>query len=534
MGDLRLGSRCLVGWSAKLHVLLVLAMVLGLFSIMLPSREVSAATLPSITYTNDCPDYSQFISDVASAGAGQSLTITFATGFACDYGVGQTVTVNPGAIVTIVGNGLIIYGGGNSIPLISVGSHAGLNLSGTTLWDAKNGIDASSTTGAAIGVTNCKFTSNAANGINAGSSTDVYIKATGTTFSGNVDNGISAADATGPTIALSNSEFDSSVLGAVNVNTADSPTVSIDTTTMTNNGNGITADDADGATIAVDASTFFSDSAAIYAVSAKDSTIVVFNSTIDGGTHGIELAGSARLLVNITSSTIANNALYGIDVSSATDPAVTLTATILDGNTPDNCSGSIIDGGYNRVTDTSCNLTASTSQVVDASSLDLQGLNYNGGPTLTMALGPNSVAIDQIPLNADGSCAAGEQTDQRGVSRPQGLACDIGAYEAPGRLMFLPGDTLVVHRGYWALIRIAVLDTSGRNISTRSLQVNAFELDGNGQTIPFAHTLQFGTFSGQPGYQLSINARNLAAGNWQLWVRIGSNPTPAMIPFTVE
>jgi hypothetical protein len=50
-------------------------------------------------------------------------------------------------------------------------------------------------------------------------------------------------------------------------------------------------------------------------------------------------------------------------------------------------------------------------------------LANNGGPTDTHALLAGSPAID-----AGGICAP---TDQRGVTRPQGPACDIGAFEAP-------------------------------------------------------------------------------------------------------
>jgi len=49
----------------------------------------------------------------------------------------------------------------------------------------------------------------------------------------------------------------------------------------------------------------------------------------------------------------------------------------------------------------------------------------NGGPTPTHALVPGSPAIDASPDDAD--CPT---TDQRGVTRPQGAACDIGAVEA--------------------------------------------------------------------------------------------------------
>src|SRR5439155_2076164 len=46
-------------------------------------------------------------------------------------------------------------------------------------------------------------------------------------------------------------------------------------------------------------------------------------------------------------------------------------------------------------------------------------------PTQTHALVPGSPAIDVIPAT-DPACTG---TDQRGVTRPQGPACDIGAFE---------------------------------------------------------------------------------------------------------
>ena len=51
-------------------------------------------------------------------------------------------------------------------------------------------------------------------------------------------------------------------------------------------------------------------------------------------------------------------------------------------------------------------------------------LQENGGFTQTMALSPGSPAIDS---GDDTNCP---DTDQRGVTRPQGTGCDIGAYEA--------------------------------------------------------------------------------------------------------
>ncbi|MFH0343661.1 MAG: choice-of-anchor Q domain-containing protein [Chromatiales bacterium] len=54
----------------------------------------------------------------------------------------------------------------------------------------------------------------------------------------------------------------------------------------------------------------------------------------------------------------------------------------------------------------------------------LKPLADNGGPTKTHALPVGSPAIGKSPANS--GC---KPTDQRGVTRPQGAACDIGAFE---------------------------------------------------------------------------------------------------------
>ena len=61
----------------------------------------------------------------------------------------------------------------------------------------------------------------------------------------------------------------------------------------------------------------------------------------------------------------------------------------------------------------------------------------NGGPTWTLALLPGSAAIDAAD---DAICAAApvNNLDQRGITRPQGAHCDIGAYEALPPRAFLP------------------------------------------------------------------------------------------------
>lgn len=96
-----------------------------------------------------------------------------------------------------------------------------------------------------------------------------------------------------------------------------------------------------------------------------------------------------------------------------------------------NCLGlsSSSDGGYNLDDGTSCNFSSSNNSLSNVNPLlDPAGLKHNGGTTETVALLDGSPAIDAIPSAANG-CGTTFARDQRGVSRPQGSACDIGAFE---------------------------------------------------------------------------------------------------------
>jgi hypothetical protein len=102
---------------------------------------------------------------------------------------------------------------------------------------------------------------------------------------------------------------------------------------------------------------------------------------------------------------------------------------LLGSNGP-NCAGltGTTSNGFNFADDGSCGLPApDTHAGVDP---QLGALGSNGGPTQTRVPRSGSPLIDAIPVascQADG--ASGITTDQRGVSRPQGPGCDIGAVE---------------------------------------------------------------------------------------------------------
>jgi hypothetical protein len=87
--------------------------------------------------------------------------------------------------------------------------------------------------------------------------------------------------------------------------------------------------------------------------------------------------------------------------------------------------------GWNFSDDVSCGFTnTANGDRQNAGDPRLAGLANNGGPGLTRMPLPGSPLIDAIPnasCQADG--AAGITTDERGVVRPEGPGCDIGAVE---------------------------------------------------------------------------------------------------------
>ena len=170
---------------------------------------------------------------------------------------------------------------------------------------------------------------------------------------------------------------------------------------------------------------------------ANGGTLTVTNSTVSGNSSYWGGGGIANYgTLTLTNSTLSgNSAPYsgGIFNSYAT---ATLKNTIV-ANSPSggNCvvpSGPFTSQGHNLSSDGTC--AGFFMQPSDMNStaplLDLDGLKDNGGPTHTIALLAGSPAIDAIPASNCTDVAGNlVETDQRGVARPQGPACDIGAFE---------------------------------------------------------------------------------------------------------
>jgi hypothetical protein len=78
--------------------------------------------------------------------------------------------------------------------------------------------------------------------------------------------------------------------------------------------------------------------------------------------------------------------------------------------------------GYNLETADDCAFHVAGKDQINVNP-QLGALAGNGGPTQTMALSAGTPAVDAADPNCD------VPTDQRGVTRPQGPRCDIGAFE---------------------------------------------------------------------------------------------------------
>ena len=123
----------------------------------------------------------------------------------------------------------------------------------------------------------------------------------------------------------------------------------------------------------------------------------------------------------LTYTTVASNTAMGRGGGVLADTGVAaLGNTVLAYNDPSNCEGILTSSGHNLESGTTCGLNA-TGDITGTDPL-LAPLAEDGG-TLVHALVKDSPAIDE------GLCLVEPAIDQRGVSRPQGDACDIGAYE---------------------------------------------------------------------------------------------------------
>jgi Tol biopolymer transport system component len=178
--------------------------------------------------------------------------------------------------------------------------------------------------------------------------------------------------------------------------------------------------DVSGSTIAGNGSAALGVDAQFNGGIFSEAPLTITNSTITGNEGSgvyVDFGGSA----GFQSVTIAANPGVGLDLRDSG----TGINTIIGRNTAGDCTnatGANWTSEHNNLdSDTSCGFV----DLSDWPEVDPQlgPLRDNGGPTPTMAIASSSEALDH---GDDANCPA---LDQRGVTRPQGPHCDIGAFE---------------------------------------------------------------------------------------------------------
>ncbi|HKC23079.1 MAG TPA: choice-of-anchor Q domain-containing protein [Gaiellaceae bacterium] len=148
--------------------------------------------------------------------------------------------------------------------------------------------------------------------------------------------------------------------------------------------------------------------------------------------HGGGIDGAGGVSLTLVSTTLTDNRSYnaaltgaGIADAQYASPLNTIIADnrayAADQSTSrlGNCADPVSSGGFNLSDSTDCGLDQPGDQ--QGVAVALGPLADNGGGTDTEAVVPGSLALD-----SGGGC---DETDQRGVTRPRGSACDVGAYE---------------------------------------------------------------------------------------------------------
>lgn len=201
----------------------------------------------------------------------------------------------------------------------------------------------------------------------------------------------------------------------------------------------------------------------------------ITNSTLSGNSANLGGAIMNFGTLTISNSTLSgNSANFGGGILNTPHGTLTLGNSIVSGNTAPimgnevlNSSdlgvpaGIFISQGHNLFGENGA--SGVEGATLNPSDIVLTGLintaiaplgNY-GGPTQTHALQPNSVAINAIPIKPVDYCTlvTGEPltTDQRGVKRPQGSACDIGAFEYDSQFSAFNVALLIIDQNRAAL-----------------------------------------------------------------------------------
>jgi hypothetical protein len=271
-------------------------------------------------------------------------------------------------------------------------------------------------------------------------------------------------------------------------------------------------------------------------------TTSITNSTFNGNTTTPSFGTiDADEPVSIVSSTIDGNtsptgASGGI-VTAAGD--VSVAGSDVTNNSGGNCTGAVVDGGYNftSASDTSCGFATADND--GSGDPQLGALTNNGGPTQTELPAPSSPLINQIPPNtATGLtdavsgdaivlCGPGS-VDQRGNARPSGTNCDIGSVEVTVVAPTVSGPAA-------ATFVVGQAGTAQAFTSTGTPTPTISESGALPSGVKFTATGDDGTLSGTPAagtagsYPITVTAANGVSPDGTLSFTLTVDQVPSAI-----
>jgi hypothetical protein len=368
-------------------------------------------------------------------------TVTFACSGTIQV-LGGTITVSSDTTIDGTGQTITINGGG-VVQLFIVNTGVTLNLNQITVADGfvSDGNGGAVLNNGTLNVTNCTFQGNLAgsgkyssSGGNGGAiSNNDYLTVTNSAFENNTASStaiINSANLVGLGGAIYNTNDAKITNSSFQGNEADSGgaifsgspnragVLIVNNSTFNNNqiivdpgaaGPGLGGGIYNQAFITVVTnSTFFgnggtnADGGNFYNCCNYTGTALLDNDTLDAG---IAASGEGGNISNVNPGESAGNLFV----------ENTIIANAASGM---NCNGS-----YSNIAGNLLWPSSDSSCIGSYGNPMLGPLSYNGGPTQTMAIGPGSAALYTA---IEKFCPP---TDQRGVIRPQGPICDIGAFE---------------------------------------------------------------------------------------------------------
>lgn len=235
----------------------------------------------------------------------------------------------------------------------------------------------------------------------------------------------------------------------------------------------------------------------------SNSTIAYNTVTTTGSAAGIFSSGNSSTIKN---STIAFNTVLNDpqSVGAAIHGDATVSNTIFLGNTGGwngiwACMGNIVNGGNN------IQHPGDTCGSIPTKHAKLQSTLQPAHNTLafgqTQTLAPQ---IDSPAVNKGANCPA---KDQRGVARPQGAQCDIGAHELQGSkpLVFLITSPTPDATG----VALQPVITWGAAANTATYKVTLTQVSNNKTVI---NTTVAGTCSPTCSYNVASSGKSLKPG----------------------